>query len=137
MTALRMILDDDPNILTCGNTAFVGDDEAPSFCLNFMFTSTDEKWTVSLLMILDHANTPDYTFGEVLEWACSASANSYANIPSGARFLHSKNVDALINSVHYGNNLLGLHWMSYVLTLLQIVKSVAKSKHHEGRKFCN
>ncbi len=27
-------LADDPNILTCGNTAFEGDAEAPSFCLN-------------------------------------------------------------------------------------------------------
>jgi hypothetical protein len=33
------VLDNDPNILTCGNTAFDGDDEAPSFCLNFMYTT--------------------------------------------------------------------------------------------------
>jgi hypothetical protein len=52
------VLNDDPNILTCGNTAFDGDDEAPSFRSNFMYT-TDQKWTVSLLKILDHANAPD------------------------------------------------------------------------------
>jgi hypothetical protein len=69
------VLDDNPNILTCGNT-FDGDDEAPSFRSNFMYT-TDQKWTVSLLKILDHANAPNYTFGEVLEWERSASANNY------------------------------------------------------------
>jgi hypothetical protein len=33
--AFSVLLDDDPNILTCGNTAFDGDDEAPSFRSNF------------------------------------------------------------------------------------------------------
>ena len=108
------ILDDDPNIITSGNTAFAGYDEAPSFCLNFMYTSTDKKWTVSPLMILDHANAPVYTFREVLEWACSVSANCYAYNPIGAGLLHSKNVDALINSVQNGNNLLPFVWKVYV-----------------------
>ncbi len=62
----RDVLDDDPNILTCGSTEFDGDDEAPSFRSNFMYT-TDQKWTVSLLKILDHANAPYYSFCEVLE----------------------------------------------------------------------
>jgi hypothetical protein len=95
------VFDDDPNILTCGNTAFAGDDKAPSFCLNFKYT-TDQKWTVSLLKILDHANAPDYTFCEVLEWTCSASANNYYYNPIGGLSC-SKNVDALINSVHNGD----------------------------------
>ena len=98
------VFDDDPNILTCGNTAFDGDLEAPSFRLTFMYTAGQE-WTVSLLKILDHANAPDYTFGEVLEWAQSASANNYSYNPIGV-LSRSKNVDALINSVHIGNKLL-------------------------------
>jgi hypothetical protein len=60
--------------------------------------ATDQKWTVSLLKILDHANAPDYTFGEVLEWARSASANSYSHNPMGG-LSRSTNVDALIKSV--------------------------------------
>jgi hypothetical protein len=56
------VLDDNPNILTCGNTALDGDDEAPSFCSDIMY-DTDQKWTVSLLKILDHTNAPDFTFG--------------------------------------------------------------------------
>jgi hypothetical protein len=78
------ILDDNPNILICGNTAFVDeDDEAPSFCSNLMYYTTDQKLTVSLLKILDHPNAPDYTFGEVLEWECSTSANNYSYDPIG------------------------------------------------------
>ena len=98
------VLDDNPNILNYRNTAVDGDDKAPSFRSNFMY-STDQKRTVSLLKILDHANAPDYTFGEVLEWAQSASANNYSYNPIGV-LSRSKNVDALINSVHIGNKLL-------------------------------
>ena len=79
------VLSDDPNILTCTNSALDEDVEAPSFRSNFMYT-TDQKWTVSLLKILDHANAPDYTFGEVLEWARSASADNYSYNPVGGLF---------------------------------------------------
>ncbi|KAI2497023.1 hypothetical protein MHU86_17500 [Fragilaria crotonensis] len=98
------VLSDDPNILTCTNSALDEDVEAPSFRSNFMYT-TDQKWTVSLLKILDHANAPDYTFGEVLEWARSASADNYTYNPVGGLSC-AKNVDALINSVCNGKKLL-------------------------------
>jgi hypothetical protein len=99
------VLTDDPNILTCTNSALDEDMVAPSFCSNFMYT-TDQKWTVSLLSkILDHANAPDYTFGEVLEWARSASADNYSYNPVGG-LSRAKNVDALINSVRNGKKLL-------------------------------
>jgi hypothetical protein len=35
---------------------------------------TDQKWTVSLLKILDKANAPDFVFGDFLEWERSALA---------------------------------------------------------------
>ncbi|KAI2490509.1 hypothetical protein MHU86_24063 [Fragilaria crotonensis] len=99
------VLSDDPNILTCtSNSALDEDVEAPSFCSNFMYT-TDQKRTVSLLKILDHANAPNYTFGEVLEWARSASADNYSYNPVGG-LSRAKNVDALINSVCNGKKLL-------------------------------
>jgi hypothetical protein len=98
------VLSDDPNILTCTNSALDEDVEAPSFHSNFMYT-TNQKWTVSLLKILDHANAPDYTFGEVLEWARSASADNYSYNPVGGLSC-AKNVDALINSVRNGKRLL-------------------------------
>ena len=86
--------------LTCTNSAFDEDVEAPSFRSNFMYT-TDQKGTVSLLKILDHANAPDYTFREVLEWARSASADNYSYNPVGG-LSRAKNVDAIINSVCNG-----------------------------------
>jgi hypothetical protein len=94
------VFSDAPNILTCTNSALDEDVEAPSFRSNFMYT-TDQKWTVSLLKILDHANAPDYTFGQVLEWARSASADNYSYNPVGG-LSRAKNVDALINSVRNG-----------------------------------
>jgi hypothetical protein len=38
---------------------------------SFMF-STDQKWTISLLKILDDINAPDYAFESVLKWARNA-----------------------------------------------------------------
>jgi hypothetical protein len=69
-------------MLTCGNTVCDGDLEAPSFSSNFMYT-TDHKWTVFLLKILDYANAPDNTFGEVLEWERSTTSNNYSCFPIG------------------------------------------------------
>ena len=80
------------------------DFEAPSFRSNFMYT-TDQKWTVSLLKILDNANAQDYAFGQVLEWARKAAANNYSFNPVGG-LSHAKNVDALINSVRNGKQML-------------------------------
>ena len=80
------------------------DEEGPSFRSKFMYT-TDQKWTVRLLKILDHANAPDYTFGEVLQWARSATADGYSCHPIGG-LSRSKNVDALINSVTNADKIL-------------------------------
>ena len=77
---------------------------APSFHSNFMYT-TDQKWTVSLLKILDEANAPDYAFGQVLEWARSSSSAGYSFRPRGG-LSRSKNVDALIKSVENADQLL-------------------------------
>ena len=35
-----------------------------------MFT-TDQKWTVALLKLLDDMNAPDYAFTKILKWAHS------------------------------------------------------------------
>ena len=71
----------------------------------FTYT-TDQKWTVSLLKILDEANAPDYAFGQVvLEWARLASSGGYSFRPVGGHS-RSKNVDALIKSVCNADKLL-------------------------------
>ncbi len=102
-----VLLDDDDDDDDCHPNAIVNheyDAEAPSFWSNFIYT-TDQKWTVSLLKILDTANTPDYVFGDILEWGRSSSAQNYYFNPVGG-LSHSKNVDSLINSVWNGNKLL-------------------------------
>ena len=39
----------------------------------FMHT-TDHKWTVDLLKVLDNMNATDYAFGDILAWTRGASA---------------------------------------------------------------
>jgi hypothetical protein len=46
-----------------------------------MFT-TDQKWTVALLKLLDDMNVPDYAFSKILKWAHSAQAEGYSFHPA-------------------------------------------------------
>jgi hypothetical protein len=96
--------DDDNYCLPNAQVNHEFDAEAPSFPSNFIYT-TDQKWTVSLLKILDKANAPDYVFGDILEWGRSASAQNYSFNPVGG-LSRSKNVDSSVNSVQNGNKLL-------------------------------
>jgi hypothetical protein len=136
-------VDDDSN--HCLPNAIVNhgyDVEAPSFRTSFIYT-TDQKWTVSLLKILDKANAPDYVFGDILEWGRSASAQNYSFNPVGG-LSHSKNIDSLINSVWNGNkllpfvaglsNLMDHHLMYYALISSTVAEFVAKSNHNDSRK---
>jgi hypothetical protein len=50
----------------------------------FMF-STDQKWTIALLKLLDDMNAPDYAFASVLTWARDASADGYSFYPVGGQ----------------------------------------------------
>ena len=49
---------------------------------NFPF-STDQKWTISLLKVLNDMNAPDYAFASILTWARSAVAEQYSFYPKG------------------------------------------------------
>ena len=50
---------------------------APLSTQPLMFT-TDQKWTVVLLKLLDDINAPDYAFTKILKWAHSAQAEGYS-----------------------------------------------------------
>ena len=67
--------------------------------------TTEKKWTVSLLQILDHMNAPDYVYGSILKWAHDASADGCDFRPRGG-LDRSKSVDYLTNSVLNGKLLL-------------------------------
>jgi hypothetical protein len=47
--------------------------------------STDQKWTIALLKLLDDMNAPDYAFASVLKWARNAQANGYSFYPIGGQ----------------------------------------------------
>jgi hypothetical protein len=71
---------------------------------SFMF-STDQKWTISLLKILDDINAPDYAFESVLKWARNAQTDGYSFYPDGGQS-RMKNVDVLFKSVTNAQKLL-------------------------------
>ena len=70
----------------------------------FMYT-TDQKWTMALLKVLDDLNAPDYAFGAVLEWARSANASGYSFYPTGG-LSRSRNLEVMFKSVHNAHRML-------------------------------
>lgn len=70
----------------------------------FMFT-TDQKWTVALLKILNDIHAPDYAFASILMWARNASADGYSFHPMGGQS-RMANIDVLFQSVHNAQRLL-------------------------------
>ena len=69
-----------------------------------MYT-TDQKWTVSLLKILDDMNAPDYAFESILKWARSANAGNYSFYPDGG-LSRLRNIDGLFSSMKNAKQLL-------------------------------
>ena len=71
---------------------------------SFLHT-TDQKWTVALLKVLDNMNAPDYAFGDILAWARGAHAANYSFNPVGG-LSRSKNIDVLFDSMPNARQLL-------------------------------
>jgi hypothetical protein len=84
-----------------GNAKFVGNLEDNNHHPSLAYT-TDQKWTIALLKVLDDMNAPDYAFKSMMEWARDACADGYSFQAVTGGVARSKNVDALINSVHNG-----------------------------------
>jgi hypothetical protein len=63
----------------------------------FFFTS-DQKWTIALVKVLDDMNAPDHAFTAELKWARGASEEGYTFYPKGGQS-RMQNVDVLFNSV--------------------------------------
>ena len=70
-----------------------------------MFT-TDQKWTVALLKLLDDMNAPDYAFNKILKWAHSAQAEGYAFHPANGGLSRTRNIDMLFASLKNAKQLL-------------------------------
>ena len=70
----------------------------------FMYT-TDQKWTIALLKLLDDMNAPDYAFEKIIKWARGAKNDNYSFYPQGG-LSRSKNVDVLFSSMTNATKLL-------------------------------
>jgi hypothetical protein len=68
-------------------------------------STTDQKWTVALLKVLDDMDAPDYAFGDILSWGRSANVGNYSYYPVGG-LSRSKNIDMLFASVPNAGQLL-------------------------------
>jgi hypothetical protein len=70
----------------------------PDLPTNAFIHTTDQKWTVALLKLLDDMNAPDYAFTDLLLWARAATDNQYSFHPVGG-VSRNKHIDALFASV--------------------------------------
>jgi hypothetical protein len=70
----------------------------------FMFT-TDQKWTIALLKLLDDMNAPDYAFKDVLSWARDAQADGSSFYPDGG-LSRMQSVDLLFKAMTNAKRLL-------------------------------
>jgi hypothetical protein len=91
---------DEPIDIDCGCPT-----EADTIKESQFIFSTDQKWTILLLKILDDMNAPDYAFESILKWACNAHADGYSFYPNGGQSrIH--NIDVLFKSVANAQRLL-------------------------------
>ena len=69
-----------------------------------MYT-TDQKWTVDLLKIIDDMNAPDYAFKAIIKWSHSAHDAKYSFYPPGGQ-TPFRNVNVLFFSMDNATKLL-------------------------------
>jgi len=67
--------------------------------------STNQKWTVALLKLLNDMNAPDYAFKAILTWARAAIADGFSFEPEGGQ-THRRNVDRLYAMMNNATQLL-------------------------------
>jgi hypothetical protein len=65
---------------------------------NKLSYTKDQKWSLSLMKLLEDINTPDVAFGTILSWACETSIDKYLFHSSGG--LSKRNhIEELFNSI--------------------------------------
>ena len=95
---------DNNSLLTPNTSEQFIDSEIPDERTPFIYTS-NQKWTIALLKLLDDINAPDYAFGKVLDWAKGASADNYDFAPVGGR-IRRKAIEALFPTIENSKLLL-------------------------------
>jgi hypothetical protein len=77
----------------------------------FFSFSTNQKWTVALLLLLNDMNAPDYAFKAILTWARAAIADGFSFQPEGGN-THRRNVDRPYSMMNNATQLLpSVHWV--------------------------
>ena len=66
--------------------------------------SVNQKWTVSLLKILNDMNAPDYAFSNIIQWGYDTQAEGYAFKPPGG-INRNRNIALIYNSLHNADKL--------------------------------
>ena len=61
--------------------------------------STDQKWTIALLKLLNDMNAPDYAFSRILKWAHHTQTEGYSFQPVNGGLSRIRNVDVLFASL--------------------------------------
>ena len=72
------VFEENDNVYGCNGFSIDAQDPSQSlpFRQPFMY-STNQKWTIALLKLLDDMNAPDYAFARILKWAQGAQAEGY------------------------------------------------------------
>jgi hypothetical protein len=66
--------------------------------------STTQRWTVSLLKLLNDMNAPDYAFSQLLQWGSNAMSDGYTfNPPGGVN--RNRNIAELYDTLHNADKL--------------------------------
>ena len=82
----------------------VNQDTNPGLATPNAIHSVNQKWTVSLLKILNDMNAPDYAFSNILRWGYDAKAEGYTFKPPGG-FNRNRNISLIYNSLHNADKL--------------------------------
>ena len=72
---------------------------------NTLSYSTDQKWSIALLKVLEDINAPDFAFGKILTWAREAANDNYSFNPPGG-LSKRRHVEQLFNSIENAKRLL-------------------------------
>ena len=79
---------------------------SPSLSTQALMFTTDQKWTVTLLKLLDDINAPDYAFTKILKWAHSAQAEGYSFHRANGELSRMQNINVLFASLKNAKRLL-------------------------------
>jgi Plavaka transposase len=86
------------------NNVLVTPATAPGPITTSAIHSVNQKWTVSLLKMLNDMNAPDYAFRNIIQWGYAAQAEGYTFQPPGG-INRNSNIALIYDSLHNAEKL--------------------------------